>query len=165
MKIVIFSPVYHKHQMWSKTFLCLMSLFIQTHTLYAQKEGPVPETFSNAFGGDSQEFASRTPPHGGKVFNTDKYQFEFVMDPFGAEQKLTMYILNRRYKTQRFRTVTVSATVNYVNGTVVKKEMLFKEYWYYCDLEDIINPCNIIVTIIKGKKKYTATYYFEGLKR
>ena len=76
---------------------CIMFLFFNSHRCCAQKEEPVPETPSNSFGADMHEYDGMEATHSGTVSHTLRYNFEFVMDPFASEQKLTVYVLNRKY--------------------------------------------------------------------
>lgn len=132
--------------------------------LPAQDQEEVPKTPSNSFQGSETEFDYLDPPHGGKVVHTDKYHFEFVVDPFASEQKVTVYILNNKYRTRKPRKITATVKIALHDGTTVTKELIRKEDWFYCDLDDVVNPCNLVVYFKIRRKTFTGAHYYKGLK-
>lgn len=129
----------------------------------SQTVEPVPATPSNGFGATDEYYASMDPPHGGVVFHSGKYDVEFIVDPFAGEEKVTVYLLNEKYKVKKPNKISIIATLKYGDGKTTEKMMIRKEEWFYCDLDDIINPCNIVLLIKVRKKKYKAAYFYKGL--
>ena len=144
--------------------ICLIFLSVlASGFLHCQKEEKVPETFSNGWGNATYEFEGLEAPHGGFVFHTVKYQVEFVFDPLGSAQNMTVYFLNNKYKTRRLKKITANATLNYTNGKIVKMPLISYENWLYCQVEDVINPFNMVIDFKVRKKKYVAAWFYKGL--
>lgn len=113
--------------------------------------------------GEENELKVVQSPHGGEIVESGKFNIEIVLDPFGGEQKLCIWVLNQRNKIKTIANANAFVTLNYKNGTIIKKDMKLKEDMFFSDVDDLKNPFNAVIVILIKNRSYIATYFFKGL--
>lgn len=137
--------------------------FINVSIAFAQINPMPPSPAHNH--NEGNELKEDLPPHGGIVTESGKYNIEILFDPFAGEQKLTVWLLNQRNKVRSLKGAQAKITLNYKDGRSITNEMKLTEDALFSDVEDIVNPFNAIIHIIKNKKSYTSTFFFKGLNK
>lgn len=135
-------------------------MFFMVNTVKAQHDHS-----SHDHSGGTEHTHKVEPPHGGEIKDVGKYHFEIVFDIATSNENMSIYILKSNMKLVDIKDATGKVTVNYKNGGNETYELIKSgTEKLFCNVKDIVNPFNAIITInIKGKE-YSCTYLYKGLK-
>ena len=103
------------------------------------------------------------PPHGGIILDAGKYQMELLFDPLAGEEKLTVWILNSKFKSRHPENGTVTINFSYKDGKVIEQRMVKAADRFYCNIPDLTAAFNALIVLSIKNKTYTGAHYYKGL--
>lgn len=103
------------------------------------------------------------PPHGGIILDAGKYQIELLLNPLAGEEKLTVWILNSKFKARHPEKGVVTIKFNYKDGKVIEQSMVNAADRFYCNIPDLSVPFNALILLSIKNKAYNGVYYYKGL--
>lgn len=130
-------------------------LFFLHMGIFAQNDG-------HDHSGES-EHKKVDPPHGGIILDAGKYQIELLFDPLAGEEKLTLWILNSKFKVRHPEKGIVKIKLNYKDGKIIEQSMINATERFYCNITDLTVPFNALIVLNIKNKTYNGAYYYKGL--
>ena len=131
-------------------------LFVHLKYCVISQVNTMPPSPTHNHPGEGNQSKAVQPPHGGIIVESGKLNIEILFDPFGGEQKLCVWVLNQRNKIKTIINAKAFVTLNYKNGTVIKKDMESKEDMFFSDVADLKNPFNAVIVVFL-KKCFTSS--------